>query len=373
MKIMVFFNSMSPAGGIERVIASHIKFMTMNHEVILVTKDDGSSFYSLPQNLRRESLNVNFTMNMGSSLHRVAKVAFAMFGTITALRRKIKRHEPDAVYVATPLNLLEIWLAGVKPRSIIVTEHSSHSAYNAVYQKIISLLYPLVGLLTVPTKSDSEYYAAHGIRNAYLPNPLPFYPNGVASLSGRQALCVGRLTDDKRHDLLLNIWSASALSELGWKLQIVGKGENEERLRDKIRALGMGGNVFISAPTTHIQDVYVASSIFLLTSRAEGFGLVLAEAMACGVPCISFDCPSGPRDIIEEGLTGRLLKEGDIPGYVEALRKLAMDPRHRQDLANRGRLYVRKFHADTVGDEFRRLLNEAFLQFNPGHKAFDPW
>jgi glycosyltransferase involved in cell wall biosynthesis len=229
-----------------------------------------------------------------------------------------------------------------------------------MYKKIISQLYPTVGLLTVPTKLDSQGYSRRGIRNAYVPNPISFYPNELSDLSSSWVLCVGRLTDDKRHDLLLDIWHLSDIQRLGWKLRIIGKGECEPDLRRKIDALDLNESVFIEEPTSRIQEKYIASSIFLLTSRAEGFGLVLAEAMACGVPCICFDCPSGPRDIVDDGLTGRLLKEGDINGYVEALRELATNSILRLDLGQRARLSVKKFQTETVSEEFKRIFSKAF-------------
>lgn len=363
----MYFNSMSPAGGIERVIAKHIAFMNDQHQVILVTKDEQPSFFSLPDGLRRESLNVDFTLNMRSRWQRVVKVALTSLKTVAALRKKIKAIRPDVVYVASPLNLLEVCLAGVSSRRVIVTEHSSFSAYNGVYKKIISVLYPRVGQLLVPTTLDSEKYAARGIRNVYLPNPLPFYPQASADLSDRRVLCIGRLTDDKRHALLLDIWHASNLQGLGWTLKIIGKGEREPDLRKKIDELALSASVSIERPTSDIQSELMASSIFLLTSRAEGFGLVLAEAMACGVPCISFDCPSGPRDIIDDDITGRLVAEGDFHGYVAALQELATDPVRRFDFGRQSKLSVKKFHAERVGGEFRRILGEAFAFVRPSN------
>ena len=349
MKAVVYFNSMSAAGGIERVIAFHLSIMVENYQVILITKDECSPFFPLPKEVVRESLNIDFTMNMQSRMSRIVKIILSSLRTILALRQKIAKHDPHFVYVASPLNLLEVFLAGMNSRRIVVTEHSSFSAYNWIYKLIISKLYPQIGLLTVPTKLDSQMYASRGIRNTYLPNPIPFCINKFSDQSNKLALCVGRLTDDKRHDLLLDIWYLSGIHLFGWKLRIIGKGECELDLRKKIDKLGLNKYVFIEEPTSRIEDKYITSSIFLLTSRAEGFGLVLAEAMACGVPCISFDCPSGPRDIIQDGVTGRLLKEGDVSGYVAALQQLAVNPVLRQKYSAQGRLFVRKFHSFRIG------------------------
>ena len=273
MKVMVYFNSMSAAGGIERVIASHIEFMNGTYHVTLVTKDSKTSFFPLPGAVEIDSLGVDFTMDMKSRWRRIVKILTSFLWTLLALRRQFKKLDPDVVYVASPLNLLEVFLAGMNGRQIIVTEHSSFSAYNSIYKKIISKFYPRVGLLTVPTKMESEGYSNLGIRNTYVPNPLSFYTDEVSDLSSNCVLCVGRLTADKRHDLLLDIWNLSDVHRYGWKLKIIGKGECESDLRRKIDSLGLNESVVIAKPTSRIQEEYINSSIFLLTSRAEGFGL----------------------------------------------------------------------------------------------------
>lgn len=369
MKVMVYFNSMSAAGGIERVIASHISFMSDKCQVALITKDERPSFFALQDGVQRDTLLVDFTMDMKSRWRRIFKIALSSLKTIVALKKKFKKYNPDVVYVASPLSLLEVVLAGMKSSRILVTEHSSFSAYNPVYKLIISNLYPRVGLLTVPTKLDSEFYMRRGISNAYIPNPLPMDPKESSDLSTKWALCVGRFTDDKRHDLLLDIWHLSDIQRLGWKLRIVGKGERELDLRKKIDELGLSNSVFIEEPTARIQEKYIGASLFLLTSRAEGFGLVLAEAMAFGVPCICFDCPSGPRDIVDDNLSGRLLREGDVDGYVEALRQLAADQELRQEFGLRAKVSVKKFHAETVSTEFNRVFDKSFAPSAIVHKV----
>ena len=365
MKVIVYFNSMTAAGGIERVIATHIYYISASHKVTLLTKDDDSSFYMLPKGVDHESLLVDFGMNMKSRISRIAKIATTLFKTTKSLRKKINELEPDVIYIASPLNLLEVFLAGASGMRIIVTEHSAFSSYNLIYKIIIRILYPRVALLTVPTKTDSKGYDARGIRNSYVPNPLPFKPEGFSDLSGKWALCVGRLTADKRHDLLLHIWHLSDIQSQGWKLLIIGKGECELGLRMKIDELGINSSVFIEQPTEKIQDKYRSASIFLLTSRAEGFGLVLVEAMSFGVPCISFDCPSGPRDIIIDGSTGYLLKEGDINGYVEALRLMATNTSLRSEIGVNARNSITKFQSEAIEADFMKLFHKTFRRCLP--------
>jgi glycosyltransferase involved in cell wall biosynthesis len=256
MKVTVYFNSMSAAGGIERVIASHIDYLSSEHRVSLLTKDDKPSFYKLPESVMHESLLEDCSLNMNSRLSRIAKIGTSLFRIVKSLRNNFGKSKPDVLYVASPLNLLEVFLSGMKSVRIVVTEHSAFSSYNFVYKIIIYIIYRRVSLLTVPTKTDHKWYLARGIQNSYIPNPLPFNPEKVSDLSSKWALCVGRLTPDKRHDLLLKIWRSSDICDQGWKLLIVGKGECEFELRKKIDALGLNGSVFIEQPTARIEDKY---------------------------------------------------------------------------------------------------------------------
>jgi glycosyltransferase involved in cell wall biosynthesis len=360
MKIAVYFNSMLPAGGIERVISKHIWFLSANHEITLFTKDEGISFYPLPDFVNRESLNVEMSLDMNSRIQRIYKIASGFMKTTLTLRKKFKHFSPDIVYVASPLSLLEVFVSQGSCRKILVTEHSSFSAYNSIYQFISKFLYKRVGLLTVPTTADSDFYSSHGIKNSYLPNPLSFFPDFPASLDNKIVLNVGRFADDKRHELLINIWSKTKGKDCGWKLKIIGKGENSEKINALITKLKLENSITILAPTKDIESQFVSSSIFVLTSRNEGFGLVLAEAMASGVPCVAFNCPSGPKDIITDSQNGYLVEEGNQSQFVRHLDNLMENEALRKMLGGQARIDIQKFDELIISERLNILINACF-------------
>ena len=137
---------MAPAGGIERVISKHINFLSENHQIILLTKDNNQSFYELPDNVIFKSFNLDFKLNMNSRISRIFKILQNIYFTKNRLKLILKELKPDIIYVATPLNLLELYITKIDMRKIIVTEHSSYSAYNIIYKLIAKLLYKKVGM-----------------------------------------------------------------------------------------------------------------------------------------------------------------------------------------------------------------------------------
>lgn len=362
MKIAVYFNSMAPAGGIERVISSHISFLTSgNHDIILITKDVENSFYPIPNSVIKKSLKIDMALDMDNRIKRVFQIGSKLFKTVFNLRKLNYKLKPDIVYVAHPLCLLELYLAGIKCKKIFVTEHASVVAYNKIYRLILNLLYPKVGLLTVPTIEDSKIYSSLEIKNVYLPNPLPFYPNNQSTLQNKLVLNIGRLTNDKRHELLIKLWHKTKGRINGWKLKIIGKGENFDKINNLIDELDLRESVFLFPPTKEIEKEYESVSVFALTSVAEGFGLVLAEAMASGVPCVSFNCPSGPKDIISDKRNGYLIEEGDEQLYVDRLDELMNNEELRKKMGEQARIDIKKFDAKVISEKLNKLVIENFI------------
>lgn len=342
-KVIFYYASMRPSGGVERVISNLVNTLSKEINITVLTKDKGSveSFYPINSEVKQEVLNCPVKMNMENRISRIFNVAINIPLSILRLRKYLKHAEFEYIYTASPMGTFETWVAlGFKGSRIIASEHASYNAYNALYEKLKRLTYPKVKVLSVPTTLDTSIYLERKYPAVYIPHLTTFDNLNVDqrnfTSSKKRILNVGRLTDDKRQILLLELWRDILEDELNnkWVLEIVGAGELHQQLGDYIEANDMGQFTILSGSTSNISEKYNNADIFAFTSKTEGFGMVLLEAMAFSVPCISFDIPSGPRDIISDCHNGFLIEEGDYDGYKEKLLMLMADQSMRETFSN---------------------------------------
>ncbi|SDC21769.1 Glycosyltransferase involved in cell wall bisynthesis [Cupriavidus sp. YR651] len=188
-------------------------------------------------------------------------------------------------------------------------------------------------------------------------NPLPFpFPADAASGHTQRVLSVGRLTHAKGFDVLLQAWSEVAASCPGWSLQIVGDGEEREPLESMIRELGLGESVSMPGTSRNVEQFYRDASIFCLSSRYEGFGLVLVEAMSFGLGVVSTDCEAGPREILRHGENAWIAPADDASALARALTQLMRDEILREKLAEQARADARAFSLKAIETRWDELL-----------------
>lgn len=325
-QILIYFNSMKPAGGIERVISNLANKWASNYQVTILTKDAQTSFYSLDKRIETRSLNLNFNLDMGNRVHRIIQTGISYTSSVRKLRAFLKQYSFDYIYVATPLNALEIYMTHTIDitKKLVISEHASYYGYNKMFNRIKKIIYPKAYQIVVPTTMDTVIYESKGYHTTYIPHLTTFSAETEpSSLKTKTAVNVGRLTSDKRQRLLLTMWKdiESDVRKNNWRLIIVGKGEEKWDLQNYIDKNELGDIAEIIPPRKKIGEIYKKASLFTFTSRYEGFGMVLLEAMAFGIPCISFNIPSGPKDIITDKLNGYLIPDGNKELYENYLKE----------------------------------------------------
>lgn len=323
-KILVYYDSMNPKGGIERVLANLFNMVCKDYEVTVLTCDDLNSSYELSPNIARISMFKNRELNMNKSrVYRIRQILKSLLFNHKFLKKIVD--DFDYIYIATPLTALELYLLGKKVRrKTVVSEHASYYACNRVYKMIRKIVYPKMYIVSVPTKTDTQMYLKNSCNAIYIPHLSTFNADEKNFVNNKIALNVGRLTNDKQQILLLKIWKKLKEQKKlnGWSLRIVGEGELRTVLEEYILENDLSDCVTLVSITSRIDLEYANANLFLFTSKMEGFGMVLLEAMAFGVPCISFDCHSGPRDIIKNNYNGYLIDCYDEEKYSSTIDKV---------------------------------------------------
>ena len=194
-----------------------------------------------------------------------------------------------------------------------------------------------------------------------IPNPIGFQSEQSAELENKKIIAVGNHSYNKGYDLLIRVWKIIQNQRPDWELNIYGKIDPDSTFVKMAENEGLK-NIYFKQPVKDIRSAYLDASMLVMSSRSEGFGMVLTEAMACGLPCVAFDCPSGPADIIKEGEDGFLIEPENTNQMADRLLQLIEDKTLRKQMGKTAKQNVKRFSADQIlkkWDElFRELLNK---------------
>ena len=212
--------------------------------------------------------------------------------------------------------------------------------------------------IVVLSDRDREDYSkafpkANHILRMY--NPMAYEPCHGIDLNQRVVVASGRFVKQKGFDLLIQAWSKIADQVPDWELRIFGDGEDREMLQSLIDQNNLS-NVKLCGFTNKMDEEMKKASVFVFSSRFEGWGLVLLEALAVGLPCVSFACKNGPSEIIDDGVNGFLVPPEDVDAFAEKLLLLMQDGDLRAAFSEKAHKDLYRFDIKTVGDEWEKLL-----------------
>ena len=303
MHLLYIMDKMSCRGGMERIITDKINYLAANtaHEVTLMTvwHDPLPPAYPFHSRVRHVRLNVPLPPVPGGYM-------LTLPWALRRFDRQVKRLQPDIAVVFRAVGSFLTALTSWKGK-IVYESHQPRSTMN--HRWIYSFMERRADAVVCLTKGDAREFGK-ARRVEVIPNFTDIRPDAPASLDARRCIAVGRLCKEKDFMRLLDIWKTVAESHPGWRLDIFGEGEERRALEERIVQLRLGDTVTLKGTTDNIVKEYLDSSMLLVTSRTEGFSMAIAEAMACGLPVVSLDCPYGPREImgaVADGFTvGRL-------------------------------------------------------------------
>ncbi|MGC5565564.1 glycosyltransferase family 4 protein [Streptomyces sp. FR-108] len=254
----------------------------------------------------------------------------------------------------------------------IAQEHLRHDSHSKRLRGVLARHYRGLDAVVTTTEADAEVYRKRmtlpGVRIAAVPNIVPA-PEGITrDRTTKVVAAAGRLVAGKRFDLLIEAFSAVASKEPDWRLRIYGGGAQRDHLQDLVDGLGLSGHVRLMGPRTPIEAEFAKAAMVVSASDAESFGMTLVEAMRCGVPVISTDCPLGPAEIITEGVDGRLVPMGDSRALAEAMLDLIADEPLRAAMGEAALASSHRYDAEPIVARYEELFTE--LTSTRGRRAW---
>lgn len=358
MRITLVISSLG-AGGAERVLSMLAnELASRGHEIALITFDDGKTppFFPLNTGVRWQPLGI---ATASSSL--LAR-ATALPRRFLRLRRRIAGNAPDVVLsFMDRVNLVTLVATLGLKTPVVVAERNDPAMHKmgALADRLRTLTYRRARAITVQTDGAGDYFRPRlANKIVVIPNPVPppAGPERGGDPCSKRIVAMGRLSTEKGFDLLIEAFAPIAARHPDWRLTIWGEGGERAKLEALRASLGLEERVALPSRTANPAAEMRAGSIFVLSSRYEGFPNVLCEAMANGLPVVSFDCRSGPGAIIQNGTDGWLVPPGDVAGLTAALESLIANPAERARLGANAERITERFSADRIVGDWEHVL-----------------
>lgn len=374
MKLIYCIHSVYNPGGMERVLLNKVRYLVkkMGWEILIVTTDQHNRppFYPFPAEVRMVDLGINYSEDNAK-------------GTLAKVRGYLKRRTQHKKALTT--------LLMQERADIVVSLYPSESSFlpdikdgskkvlELHYCKFFRLQYGREGLMglidryrtrlderlvrrfdrfVVLTEEDKGYWG--NLPNIeVIPNAALFIAPRHSTQTEKRVIAVGRLDYQKGFDRLIEAWALVQQNPAcrSWRLDIFGQGEWQEMLEEMIRERDLGQTARINPPSKQIGEEYAASSILVMSSHYEGFPMVMIEAMACGVPVVSYDFKCGPRDIIREGDNGLIIPEGDISALAEGICRLIQEEELRRSMSMKAQEVTTTYSEEKVMRRWITLFN----------------
>jgi glycosyltransferase involved in cell wall biosynthesis len=232
---------------------------------------------------------------------------------------------------------------------------------NRKQAEVLRTAVPLLHAYVVLTHGDADDYRRElpGLSTPVevIRNALPWPPAETpAPLDSRVVVAAGRLAREKGFARMVDAFAPVARAHPDWRLDIYGEGAERSSLTEHVHRLGLDDQVGLPGYTHDFRGVLAGASAYAMTSRAEGFPMVLIEAMSAGVPLVAMDCPRGPGEIVDDGKNGFLVGDGDVAGFTDALRRMVEDDDLRRSCGRQAHLDARQYSLDVVLEEWLQLF-----------------
>lgn len=374
MRLLYIYPEITIKGGADKVIVEKANyFATHGYDVTLITEAQMGRELSFPLDDRVRHIDMELDFNSQYHQHGLRRVL-----TYSSLMRTYRRKMKDVLLnlhpdiVITAMGRSVEFITGFHDGSIKIGEAHSVKAnvrnLNVLEKK--GLGYRLMaGLLrrqicrkvarldalVLLTQRDADSWT-EARKTVVIPNSVPFFPPTASSLSNKQVIMVARYNVAKGYEYIVEAWKSVHERHPDWVLNVYGSGELHDDVVQWIQQCHLSSSILLHEPVDDIMACYMQSSICVMSSRYEAFPMVLLESMACGVPCVSFDCPHGPRNIISNGEDGLLVEYLNPKALADGICRLIEDEPLRRRMGTNARTNIRRFSREKVMGQWDELF-----------------
>ncbi|MFE7085353.1 glycosyltransferase family 4 protein [Sphingobacterium spiritivorum] len=372
MKIIYCIVGTFNSGGMERVLANKANYLVSEgHDVSIITTDQKgrSPYFTLDPRIQHHDLGINYKDDLEKNvLARIAAFVVKQRRHRKRLRDVLKKLDADIVISMFDHDASFLYKINDRSKKILEIHFSRYKRiqynrkglwkwidkYRAVQDLNIVKRYDSFVVLT---QEDKEYWGDL-LHMTVIPNANSFVAEEQAHLKAKNVIAVGRYDYQKGFDNLIRIWQQVHQVHPDWMLNIYGQGPLKQYLQQLIDELTLSEVIHLCAPVKNIEKEYVNSSVLVMTSRYEGFGLALTEAQACGVPLVAYACKCGPRDIIDSGRNGFLIEEDDSEDFVKKINLLIENEDLRLQMGKHALEMSEHYSEKVIMNKWLNLFND---------------
>ncbi|MFC8594369.1 glycosyltransferase family 4 protein [Streptomyces atroolivaceus] len=389
MKISFLINNIYGIGGTNRTVINLAEALAVRHEVEIVSvfrRATATKFEISP----RIAVRALVDLRSGSADAKAAgsdepsevvprqEEFYAQYSKFTDARiiQDLSRTTADVVVGTRPS--LNLFVARYTRDSAlrVAQEHMTHLAIPSAVRAEMARVYPRLDAVTTVTEADAHSFAENtpvpGIPVIGIPNSVPRPVVDPADGSHKVIVSAGRMHRVKRYDLLIRAFGMLADEFPDWQLRIYGDGGEAAKLRALVTELGLAGRALLMGGFSPIESEWAKGSIAAVTSSAESFGMTLVEAMRCGLPVVSTDCPVGPREILRHGEDGLLVRTEDAEAVAQGLRMLMSDDGLRRDMGAAALRNSARYDPEAVAERYVELFEGAMRRRSASDRAYRP-
>lgn len=345
MKILFFTCDIHFMGGGERVTSYMASWLAENGDDVTILSMDcyvKDRLFPLNPNIKLDYLNVRNTKYLSK------------IKVISRFNQYLHEKSFDLII---GIGTYASCVIGLNHRKSVTIgcEHNSFNSAPLLWAIIRKCTYKRLSSVVVLTNTDLPNVTKLNKNAFVIPNSVPIQKK-KALLNNKSIIAIGKLYYQKGFDRMIKAFSKFAIIDKEWNLEIVGDGEDREQILKLINDYDLAKRVKLSEPTSNVREKYLNSSIYLMTSRFEGLPMVLLEAQSYGLPIISYNCMTGPSDVVVDSKNGFLIEDGNEKALVDALLEISSNEDLRKQMGLNSHILSQRFSPESVFDKWEILF-----------------